>query len=562
MMSPEQTKRMLYLFGTLREEIITAEEMSELNELLEKQPEARDCYIDYAFLCTDLCNLQAATSHNSMFWNVLQEDGLPQCGESSVLFETMKLLGEDEKKAQTVVIPPREEQLREQEETGAEPAPRKINKVSLYTAFLAMAALVMMFVYVYLNPRTSVEVATIADSIGADWTAGPLTKGVRVATESQPIKLNQGVVELITDEHVRVIIESPAEFRFTSPSQMILNYGRLYSSVSQDGRGFTVQTSSSKIIDLGTEFGVLTDTQGATELHVFKGKTVFIGETQNNGRKVLDAITGQALRLERSSEEVRSIALNDEAFVRSIDSRANLLWRGQKQINLADIVGKGDGFGTGKPDIGIDPKTGKFDYTTTLSRKVENSYNSVKDCVFIDGIFVPNGQSRQVVSSAGHVFAECPATHGNFYSSLLNTPSQFRKGISLYLDDVNYSLPQNPCIFMHSNLGVTFDLNAFRKRLPGVNIAQFQTQVGVSDTAPGLFDVDIWVLIDGQIRYKKTGVTVKGLLDTLKIELREQDSFLTLIVTEGKNTEENVDYTRSSIGCDWVIFGGPVLKLE
>jgi hypothetical protein len=33
--------------------------------------------------------------------------------------------------------------------------------------------------------------------------------------------------------------------------------------------------------------------QGATELHVFKGKTVFIANTEH-GRKVLDALAGQA----------------------------------------------------------------------------------------------------------------------------------------------------------------------------------------------------------------------------------------------------------------------------
>jgi hypothetical protein len=567
MMSPEQVKRMLYLFGVLREETITRQEMSELNDILVTQPQAREYYIDYVYLCTDLCNLQAATSHNSAFWNVLRrsdsEDESRHYEEASVLFETMKLLGEDEKIAETVAIPVKEKEIPIQENKIIVPVSRKINKVSLYTAVLATAALVMMFVYVYLNPRNSVEVATIADSIGADWTAGiTLTKGERVDTESQPIKLTKGVVELVTDEDVRVIIEGPAEFRFTTPSQLVLNYGRIYSSVSQNGRGFTVQTPSSKVIDLGTEFGIMADMQGATELHVFKGKTVFIAETQNNGKKVLEAIAGQALRMERSCEDIKHIALNNDAFIRSIDSKSNLLWRGQKQINLADIVGGGNGFGSGKIDIGIDPNTGKFGENKIAIRTIPNTYTAVSDCIFIDGIFVPNGQSRQVVSSAGHVFEECPITHGCYYSPLLNTPSVFRKGLSLFLSGVNYSQPQNPCIFMHSNMGVTFDLRAFRKRLSGVSVSEFLTNIGVSDTAPGAFDVDIWVLIDGQVRYKKTGVNQKGLLDSLKIEIREQDSFLTLIASEGKNTEDDVDYARSSIGCDWVIFGNPVLKLE
>jgi hypothetical protein len=87
---------------------------------------------------------------------------------------------------------------------------------------------------------------------------------------------------------------------------------------------------------------------------------------------------------------------------------------------------------------------------------------------------------------------------------------------------------------MHSNLGITFDLNAFRRLLPGVKIVQFQSDVGVSNTAPGPFDADIWVLIDGRVRYKKTGITQTGLLESLKIEIREQDSFLTLITVKAK----------------------------
>ena len=538
------------IFGSL-EGTLDAAQASRLQSLISTQEWALKYYCEYITLYSDLKIPRDISVFSSSRESVLD----PRLWER---------LGEDEKKAEAVTIPAGEDETQEKEITkiGVKKAPRKINKVSLYTVFLAVAALVMMFVYVYLNPRKSMEVATLADSINAQWTSWlPLSKNVRLTIAPEPIKLQRGIIKLVTDEDVQILIESPAEFRFVSASQIVMKQGRLFATVSQTGRGFTVQTANSKVTDLGTEFGVLADSQGTTELHVFKGKTVFIGETKNKVKNVLEALGGQALRLEQQSDSVKNIALNDNAFVRSIDSQANLLWRGQKRINMADIIGKGDGFGTGKTDFGIDPRTGKFDYTTSISRKVANTYTAVGDSVFVDGVFVPNGQSEQVVSSVGHIFAECPFTHGRFYASALNTPSQF-KGLPLFLDDVNYSLPQNPCIFMHSNLGVTFDLNAFRSRLPGARIAQFQSHVGVSSTAPGPFSVDVWVLIDGQVRYKKMEVSRKGPLDLLKIDIREQDSFLTLIVTEGKNTEDNADYSRSSIGCDWVLFGGPVLILE
>jgi cell division protein FtsL len=568
-MTPVQLDRLFYLLGALREGILSEPEFAELDRILETDSEGRDYYVDYMYLCADLCNLQAATNYNSSMRNAIEnrsDKNKGSCPDDTPLsLEAFQVLGDYEKKADAIEI-----SKAEQEEAAAvisdktfEKNSRRISKPLLVMLTSAIAALIFLLVYINLYPRTSQEVATLADSIDAQWTSRlPLSKNVRLTVAPEPIKLQRGIIKLVTDEDVQVLIESPAEFRFVSTSQIVMNQGRLFATVSQTGRGFTVQTANSKVTDLGTEFGVLADNLGTTELHVFKGKTIFIGETKNKVKNVLEALGGQALRLEQQSDSVKTIELNDNAFVRSIDSQANLLWRGQKQINLADVVGGGDGFGTGKIDFGIDPKTGNFCNIKVGAREATNKYTSVAGNVFVDGVFVPDGKSRQVVSSADHVFAECPVTHNCYYSPMLNTPSQFRKGLSLFLDETNYSLPQNPCIFMHSNLGITFNLNAFRNRLPGAKITQFQSQVGISNTVTGPFSVDIWVLIDGQVRYKKTDVSRKGLLDSLKVDIREQDSFLTLIVTEGKNTEDNADYARSSIGCDWVLFGEPILKLE
>jgi cell division protein FtsL len=566
-MTPVQLDRLFQLLGSLREGVISEAEFAELNRILETDSEGQDYYVDYMYLCADLCNLQAAIRHNDSAWNAMGSDkskGL-HTDDTPLSLEAFQILGDYEKKADAVEIPKTEQDdaAAGVSDKSTEKISRRISKPLFAMLITTTAALIFLLVYINLYPRTSQEVATLTDSIDAQWTSWlPLSQNTRITASHDLIRLQRGVIKLVTDENVQVLIESPAEFRFVSTSQIVMNQGRLFATVSQTGRGFTVQTTNSKVTDLGTEFGILADDHGTTELHVLKGKTVFIGETKNKVKHVLEALGGQALRLEQQSDSVKNIELNDNAFVRSIDSKTNLLWRGQKQINLADIVGKGDGFGNGKVNIGIDPKTGKFGENKIAIRTIPNTYTAVPDSIFVDGVFVPNGKSQQVVSSAGHVFAECPPTHGCFYSPILNTPSQFGKDLSLFLGETNYSLPQNPCIFMHSNLGVTFNLNALRNRLPGAKITQFQSQVGVSNTAPGLFNVDIWVLIDGQVRCKKTGVTQRGLLDSLKIDIREQDSFLTLMATEGKNTEDNVDYARSSIGCDWVIFGTPILKLE
>jgi hypothetical protein len=50
-------------------------------------------------------------------------------------------------------------------------------------------------------------------------------------------------------------------------------YGRVYASVPKEALGFTIYTQNSKIIDLGTEFGVDTAMDGTVEIHVINVRT-------------------------------------------------------------------------------------------------------------------------------------------------------------------------------------------------------------------------------------------------------------------------------------------------
>jgi len=557
-MTPEQLNRLLTLLGALREEVLTDAEFAELNQMLQTLPQAQDIYLDYITLCTELCNLQAATRHNPTITQTLQHPEKTGLCDPSVPLDVLEILGDYERTAERIELP-REIQ------TSCSPVPihrvsHNISKTPIITAIASLAALVFLLIFIYLKPQTTFEVATITDSIHAKWSSShPIRPGYRVSVELEPIQLLSGVLEMQTDHGVKLLLEGPAEFRFTNSSEIAMNYGKLYSTVGPAGSGFTVQTKNSRIIDLGTEFGVLAELHDRSEVHVFRGKTLFITGNKNAAKTTVDVSAGQAYAATPSS--AHRIELNPTGFVKAIDSKSSLIWRGQNEISLADVVGGGNGFEAGRPNMGINPLSGTFEAINRSSRKAGNRFTAVASNAFINGVFVPDGTTEQIVSSAGHVFKECPPTHGIFYAPVSNTPSEF-KDLSLFLGGTNYSLPQNPSIFLHANLGITFDLNAFRSRLPGAAIEQFVSEVGVCDTAPGPFNVDIWVLVDGQVRYARTGVTQKGLQDLLKIDLRDQDSFLTLIATEGENSDDNPDYQRSSIGCDWVLFGRPVLTLK
>ncbi len=568
--TPEQLNRLFYLFGGVRDGTISRQEFKELDALLAENQQVLDLYWDYVSLCTDLCNLQAATQYNKgisvSLESRLEEPECLQAASEAVSLEMLQLWGEYEKQARAIHLPQEDESEIPVSKIPVEKPIRRVSRSSLLTIAVSLAAILVLLVYIYLHPYPSYEVATVLDAIDAQSASGAaFREGQRISAMSDWIQLDKGVVKIETDRGVQIILEAPAAFQFTSGSEIVLDQGRLLTLITSEmGNGFSVQTTDSKIIDMGTLFGVQADPHRGTELHVFKGKTVLIPSTKSKTKNAVDVSAGQAFSIDRQTSEVKPIALNQEAFVQAIDSKSRFLWRGRHRIDLSDVVGGGSGFGTGRFGMGLNPKNGQFGTVENLIRKSPNTYILIPSSVFIDGVFVPNGQTEQVVSSRGHCFEDCPATSGVYYADISNCPEFIRtekdgRRYPLVLDGINYSQPGKACIFLHANLGITFDLDAFRSRLPDVRIVCFQADIGVSESVPGSFSADFWVLVDGRVRYKQTDVQTKGRIDTVAIELNENDRFLTLAATEGQIEEEN---RPSRIGYDWCLFANPILILE
>lgn len=480
----------------------------------------------------------------------------------------MKLMAEYENTAQTVQV---EESSKAEDKTlvrpvRVHPVRPPVSRFSVYTLIISAAALLCMVAYVFLNPVGGhVETATLSNSVRAQWAPmhqGQMKNGARLAVRSGPIWLQNGLAELQFDNNARVLIEGPAEFEIIAEDRIGLEYGKIYTTVPPEAIGFSVYTKNAKVIDLGTEFGVEIDSLGNTLLHTIKGKTRLIA-----GRPTapvsMEISAGQAKKVCADTQSIMDIPCNTHLFARLIDSQTGSVWRGQVSLDLADIVGGGNGFGTGRSDYGINPVSGKPSKMGTENRFAENRYRSVQENPFIDGVFVPNGTNEQLISSQGHLFGECPITQGLYFTEIMNSPGPL-DGRMMSLNNVLYGSGENPCIFMHANLGITFDLDAIRSQFPGKEIVRFQSFVGISETAWRDCNADFWVLVDGRIRYKKMAVQQKGLADTLQIELSGRDRFLTLVVTDGKDQPRELadGFICQSIDCDWCVFGSPVLVVE
>lgn len=459
---------------------------------------------------------------------------------------------------------------------------RTINKTSLSVAIASLAALFLMVLYVRLSGPAPYEVATLSDSIDAKWLSElPVKSGTRLSAYTKPIQLVQGTVKLLTDDGVEIVLEAPTEFRFISYSEIALDYGKLFARVSEQGYGFSVATPNAKIVDLGTEFAVLCHIDGNTEVHMYKGRAnLFAGQKSENKASELVA-AGSARKVDRSDSNVQNVLLEENVVIRHIESRSGFLWRGEP-LNLADIVGGGNGFGGGVTETGIDATTGTIlshlsNYATVTGPA---GYQPVHGNSSIDGVFIPGiHEGQTVITSEGSYAVSFPKTMGNLWGYIFN--GAFHQGFPsvrypLQLDGIIFGTPDNPAITIHANQGITFDLSEIRKNVPGLAITAFRSLAGVSQTVQGalkketeqnrsfdifpevkkVFDaqnskVEFWVFVDGRQVFHKEISSIGG-PEQVEIPITARDRFLTLATTESDDT----------IAYDWALFGRPELVLE
>jgi hypothetical protein len=171
------------------------------------------------------------------------------------------------------------------------------------------------------NQRAQV-VATLGASMDAEWEGGKiLVPGS--AIPAGPLQLKRGLAEVEYPHGATVILQAPVRCVFESSYRLKLQSGRISALVPSEGIGFTVQTPEAMLVDLGTEFGVNSEREGATDVHVFRGQ-VALGDRldKSKGSRLLNQ--GTAKRVEAGRGEPQDIPANDLAFVRQQEFEARI----------------------------------------------------------------------------------------------------------------------------------------------------------------------------------------------------------------------------------------------
>lgn len=527
------------------------EHMDQLSEWIQQDPENAVKFVHAAFLHRAI--------HDSLAGEDIQTNILSGNEDSDMFWDadSWQALAEKEKIAPEVHKEKPTEKSVEPVLAKTVKPERKISSFSIYTLTLSAAAILLLMLMFLFTPVRPV-VGVLTDSINAEWISTEEIPAKGEVLSQGELTLVRGLAEITFDDGAVVIVEAPAVIELESPKSMFVHSGKISAVVSEYATGFTVNTLSASIVDLGTEFGVSVEGDGSCSLHMFKGKASLIAGRKGQRRTSQIINVDEARSVDLITGQVEDIKLGEKSFVRRIDSQKGFIWRGER-FNLVDIVGGGNGFGTSRHSHVIDPTTGNvipFRDRSTDTRFIKLKYNPVQALDFVDGVFIPDGGDESVIiSSEGHLFENCPDTEGATRKDIATLDSVYQtEDAVLQMDQIYYGTIEHPAISMHANKGITFDLKAIRDSMPKIQITRFKALCGIVDAnnpEQVEYKAGFWILVDGKLMDSFPDARF-GIVHSIDIPITQDSRYLTLITTDGGDNIHN----------DRCIFAEPVLVLE
>jgi hypothetical protein len=505
------------LLQRLLDDQIEPDEMERLAKAIREDPQVRDYYIDSLLV-------SAVIRRSSQVTGELSKSDLIRALTSGKSRDDSKHLG------------------------------RRVLSVA---ALLLLGALVLASLHLLRHRPPGPSVGALADAYEARWRGARPKPGEPLY--AGPYDLREGTATMELTQGTSLRLEAPCQIELVSDAQAILKNGRLAAVVPPQAKGFRVRTRTAVITDLGTEFGVIARSDGSIEAHVLKGHITVALDPNRSGRTASLLVNeGQAAAVDARGRTIRDgLAARTDLFLLQtpLSSRPA---RPPARLNLADIVGGGNGRGSGKSDRGIDVATGGTvnGLATAIRFSRRNEFRPSPRLQGIDGVFVPNGALGPVViSSTGLTFADCPRTMGSYYGGPVNSgkffdiPSGQTYTVRLY--GVTLGTSTHPALSLHPNAGITFDLDQIRRDNPTVSFDRFTAVCGIPKDVPlaPFSPADVWILLDGVVCLHRQLPVEQSIMEKVDVPIPAQSRFLTLVTT----CSGRADYS-------WIFFGDPFLE--
>jgi ferric-dicitrate binding protein FerR (iron transport regulator) len=163
---------------------------------------------------------------------------------------------------------------------------RRARPGKLRILWFAAAAVLAISVLAWIHMTRGVEVEVIA-SRDVQVSKGCLSPETGSRSRVRDLTLEKGVLKLRLAHDVSIELLAPAQLRFIDPRHVRILSGKATVDVGQHGKGFILDAPQTRVVDLGTRFGVdasaadstgVVVIEGSVELHSRQGKVNHLAE--------------------------------------------------------------------------------------------------------------------------------------------------------------------------------------------------------------------------------------------------------------------------------------------
>lgn len=197
----------------------------------------------------------------------------------------------------------------EQESLAGNPkAGRSPSKVALLWGAVMGCALASLVIAVYFSSQEPSAIVTQVvgayDENGDSFEVGDLV-------ESGRLSLSRGLVSLDFSSGAKVTMEGPAQLDVEDGMKVVLHQGVVTAIIPKSAIGFTVDTASAQVVDLGTSFGVSVGKEGLTDVCVFDGE---VEVSRSDDTESFLVRGGHAVRARGDSKNIEKVAYETQTF--------------------------------------------------------------------------------------------------------------------------------------------------------------------------------------------------------------------------------------------------------
>lgn len=209
------------------------------------------------------------------------------------------------------------------EAPDAAASPSLFRAILWWLSPLTAAALVVLSIWFWTRPhpqsapseiKSEEFVARLTGSKDCQWNNASAIRPNDYLRKGQRLELTKGLAEITFDSGALLVLEGPASLDLNSAWDATLVRGTLKANVPAQAMGFRISNPSVEVVDLGTEFTMIADANGAADVLVLRGM-VEASPHDPSGQRTIVLHENQSRHFARSG--ISNVSNSEEKFARS-----------------------------------------------------------------------------------------------------------------------------------------------------------------------------------------------------------------------------------------------------